>query len=134
VTAATPGDSRSLIEQIRELAEDAHRRAAAWNDQLLAAVDVIRDAHSNGHGVILSVSHVHTTIEAIESMVVPAGTAYVFDRDQIDLAQPAHVQLAPWTRDDSGIPADSYRADPWHAYALPFTPPGAGIITNVTPS
>lgn len=131
-----PADVKHMIDEIRRVSEEQRARVEQWNEQMLAAVEVIRTAAAHEHGVIVSVSHVKNTIEAVEWPTVEAGTAFVFDRDREDGGRPAPVQLADWIHDDTPLETVASGYDPMRAYAMRFYTPlprtdnPAAIITS----
>lgn len=130
-----PADVKHMIAEIRRVSEEQRARVERWNEQMLAAVEIIRTAAAHEHGVIVSVSHTKNTIEAVEWPTVEAGTAYVFDRDREDGGRPAPVQLADWIHDDTPLDTVASGYDPMRAYAMRFYQPPivhdpAAIITT----
>lgn len=83
----TPRDAHTAAQgSLDELGRRWQRavRIMAWNAQMMAAVEVIRQAHATGRGVIMHVSNERNLIEARASRLVPAGRAAIFDLDRED--------------------------------------------------
>jgi hypothetical protein len=133
VTGPNPADVDRMIAAIRAATAESRERVEAWNRQMLDAVEIIRTAAKHDHGVIVSVSHVDNVIEVVEWPSVPAGTAYVFDRDRTS-GTATVARLADWIHDDTPLGTVASGYDPVRAYRLPFehpyrTMPGsAGVV------
>ena len=122
MTGPNPADVDRMLATIRAAVDESRERVEAWNEQMLAAVEIIRTAAKHEHGVIVSVSHVHNVIEVVEWPSVPAGTAYVFDRDRTS-GTATVARLAEWIHDDLPLDTVASGFDPVRAYRLPFVPP-----------